>query len=143
MANFIYFPVPCGCGEHAYPANLPPRMAHSKSERCPFVVNEYQYEVERGTCCTFDRKALVQSLLFWDEFELAARAREPKATCKDAAAFGIELEDTCEGILCMNAGLDERKKKDREALGHSDTIGAAGSWFQKVAAHGFGVMTKG
>lgn len=142
MAKLICFPVKCGCGKHAYPANLPHRMAHSKNERCPFVVDEYQYEVKRGTCCTFDGQEVVRSLLFWEEPKLAARASVPRVTCDAVRAFGLELEDACENILSMNAGLDERKKKEREALGHADTIGAAGSWYQKVAAHGFGVVTE-
>lgn len=143
MAKLTCFPVPCGCGKHAHPADLPPRMAHSKSDRCPFVTDEYQSEVLLGTCCTFNAQELVESLLFWNDSEPAACVRKGQATCSEAAAFGRWLEDICECIFDTHGHLDERKKKEREALGHADMIGAASSWYQKVAAHGFGVMTEG
>lgn len=113
-------------------------MTHLKSERCPRVADDWQWEVANGTCCTMDLTAIVEILRGFGELDLVKRIHS-QLSAEECVTLGEELEIRGEKI--MNGGCDEPGRgKERLFLANCDEIMSAGSWYQKLGADGFGVL---
>jgi hypothetical protein len=116
-------------------ADLPPRMTHSKSERCPHLAEEFQHEVAEGTCCSFDGEALKNDLTFWGAEDLAARV-DLGMTAEEALAFSSAL-------TALARAAADVTDSDEGALAAYGGLCAAAEWYQSLAGAGFGVHVRG
>jgi hypothetical protein len=128
----IAFPVASPRIKHRFGGALPPRMAHPKDVRCPFVSDEYQHEVERGTCCSEELGDLVEALRALGYPRLAKRAVTRKSPAQ-ALAFAEALQSAV--TECRRVVLLE----DDPLLPSVDAAEMAAEWYEGIARRGFGV----
>lgn len=63
MTKLRLVPVPCACDDHNMNfLRVALGMTHKKSARCPFLSDEFQHEVQGGTCCSWDLGELEAAL---------------------------------------------------------------------------------
>lgn len=113
-------------------------MTHLKSERCPRVAHDWQWEVANGTCCTMGLGAIVEILAGFGEMDLVAKIR-CRLSAEECIALGDELEIRGEKIFNTDCGEPETEEQ-REFLANCEEVMSAGSWYQKLGADGFGVL---
>jgi|GEM_PF-5780254 len=113
-------------------------MTHLKSERCPRVADDWQWEVANGTCCTMDLGAIVGILRDFGELDLARRVQR-HLSAEECVDLGTELEIRGEKIFNTECGEPETEE-ERAFMADCEEVMSAGSWYQKLGADGFGVL---
>lgn len=113
-------------------------MTHPKSTRCPHVAAEWQWEVSRGTCCTFDLSKVVAALERLEEVDLAKRVQAP-VSAEGGIRLGDELEIRGGKILSRDCGEPETGEQ-RQFVSDCETVLCAGAWYRRLGTLGFGVM---
>ena len=124
--------VPCPSSKPERERPLTPRMTHTKDVRCPFVADDYQWERQRGTCCTFDVGDVADCLRQLDEPLLARDVTKPKSA-EQALRFA-------EALGAMSKLYNFVDAEAVEEVRRLDTVAAAAEWYQQVGTRGFSVV---